>query len=661
MDITKAALYKHGVGFFERKAEVEGDEEIHLYFNSDQMNDVLKSLNVSDLGGGYIANISYDSKKEEQTSFSLKEGFTLDSLISQLAGISISVEIGGKKISGTVLGLQTRNEAINQISIKSSYLVLSMEKGISQFSLSGIDNIVINDEEVSNELKRNLDKTLARNKKDKKRLTIYCRGKGKRELLISYLSGVSAWKASYRIRLNPKEQILQGWGLVDNDTEEDWNDIQISLIDGKPISFTYDLYAPHYPVRPHVNMEREAALAPMELEEAYPVAAAAAPEASLQLDEIDSLLMAAEEPGEAFDLASGEFDEVSRGGASRIERSESSAKSSFRSQTEVKDAGDLCEYRIVNPVTVRNKESASLPLFQKSFEGKPLLVYNRAKNPANPMSVIEFNNTMDISLNGGPLLVIEEGAYVGEAMLPAMKPDEQRLIPYSVELGVKVKPEDDSDTLPVHFIETVDGLMYQHYYLHQVIKYTITNKNPVEKELVIEHPRWSSEKLVKPEKAEEETENYYRFRITLKPQSQQEFTVITQHSSVNRIYLPDQKEDSIALLMEKKYLTKEIADQLSQIFELMRKKELMSAENKEIRKKMKVLADDQGRIRDNLKALGDKEEETKIKSRYLEKLAAQEDELENYVEKTEANEQQIKELEQQVSNELKKINFEVKI
>ena len=51
LPITRMTLYKHGVGFFERRVELSG-EEVELSFHVEAMNDVLKSLTAIDRGEG---------------------------------------------------------------------------------------------------------------------------------------------------------------------------------------------------------------------------------------------------------------------------------------------------------------------------------------------------------------------------------------------------------------------------------------------------------------------------------------------------------------------------------------------------------------------------------------------------------------------------------
>ena len=60
------------------------------------------------------------------------------------------------------------------------------------------------------------------------------------------------WKTSYRLILAEKPA-LQGWAIVENQTDNDWTDVQLSLVSGRPISFIQDLYQPLYIPRPWVD------------------------------------------------------------------------------------------------------------------------------------------------------------------------------------------------------------------------------------------------------------------------------------------------------------------------------------------------------------------------------------------------------------------------
>ncbi len=63
MPVKQVILYKHGIGFFEREGVVPAGDEMRLDFQNNDMNDVLKSLTVTDLAGGRITGIRYDSNE----------------------------------------------------------------------------------------------------------------------------------------------------------------------------------------------------------------------------------------------------------------------------------------------------------------------------------------------------------------------------------------------------------------------------------------------------------------------------------------------------------------------------------------------------------------------------------------------------------------------
>jgi hypothetical protein len=65
LPITRITLYKHGVGFFERRVRLSG-EEVKLSFHVKAMNDVLKRLTAIDRGGGKVLGIDYATPKNRK-------------------------------------------------------------------------------------------------------------------------------------------------------------------------------------------------------------------------------------------------------------------------------------------------------------------------------------------------------------------------------------------------------------------------------------------------------------------------------------------------------------------------------------------------------------------------------------------------------------------
>src|SRR5262249_48916854 len=101
------------------------------------------------------------------------------------------------------------------------------------------------------------------------------------------------------------------------------------------------------------------------------------------------------------------------GGSARLAK----AISSTPTQVRERKIGDLFEYEIEHPVTIRRNQSALVPIVLRPFEGRPVLLHNKQTRAENPMRCVEFKNTTGLTLEGGPVTVLEGGSYVGEAML----------------------------------------------------------------------------------------------------------------------------------------------------------------------------------------------------------------------------------------------------
>src|ERR1044072_5388004 len=61
LPIRRVILYSNGVAYFERRGLVSPHAEVNLPFKQSQVDDVLKSMLVLDLGKGRIGTVSYNS------------------------------------------------------------------------------------------------------------------------------------------------------------------------------------------------------------------------------------------------------------------------------------------------------------------------------------------------------------------------------------------------------------------------------------------------------------------------------------------------------------------------------------------------------------------------------------------------------------------------
>ena len=97
--MTRVALYKNGVGFFEHSGRVTGSQSVSIDFTTAQLNDVLQSLTAIDLDGGRIAGAGYNSTTplEQQLKalpLALGEDPTAIDLYNAIRGARVEVHAG---------------------------------------------------------------------------------------------------------------------------------------------------------------------------------------------------------------------------------------------------------------------------------------------------------------------------------------------------------------------------------------------------------------------------------------------------------------------------------------------------------------------------------------------------------------------------------------
>ena len=106
--IRRLTLYKHGVGFVERRGAVEG-AEVGLVFRADEVNDALKSLLALDLQGGQVLGVHYETPADREARLAesgihLRPGASLRDLLRGLRGWQVRLTIGAGSNAATYTG-----------------------------------------------------------------------------------------------------------------------------------------------------------------------------------------------------------------------------------------------------------------------------------------------------------------------------------------------------------------------------------------------------------------------------------------------------------------------------------------------------------------------------------------------------------------------------
>jgi hypothetical protein len=656
LPIRRVVLYKHGIGYFQREGSVRGDQALALTFKQAEVSDVLKSLTVLDLDGGHVASVSYDSTKPleqllAEVALQIPDQGSLVSLLPQIKGAKVQLHPGvGEPVAGAILGIDTTERSLGDAVLRVTLLSVMTDGGeVRSFDLHQLAGLVILDPVLKRDLDFYLRTQLSSKKKDARTFTFFAQGAGERRIRLSYTLETPVWKATYRILLGEegKGPMIQGWAVVDNTQDEDWENIQLSLIAGLPVSFVHDLYTPRYIRRPEVRVQETTGVLPPTMEE------------GLEFESADAVRSYAEKVQGGILLPDAAPAAFKRKAA--MQREDRSGESSMAAHVRERKIGDLFEYEIEHPVTIHRNQSALVPIVLRGFEGRPVLLYNKANRADNPMRCVEFKNTTGLTLEGGPVTVLEAGSYVGEAMLETIKPDEERLVPYCVELAVHVHDHLESKCDREHRIVIRNGTLHAHYREVSKTTYHLNNKSDQEHTLYLEHPRGGDWTLFDSPDPHETTENYWRFRFTLPARQVTQF-VVQRKRLLQRVHgLSDVNDGQFSMWLQQKYLDEATETALREAFELRQQSAAHEAALRQLEAERSNIHNEQKRIRENLQSLGDRPAEKELRERFIRTLGAQEDRLEAIVAETKQRQQLRDEVRQRFQASLAKLEMDAQV
>jgi hypothetical protein len=662
LPIRRVILYSNGVAYIERGGLVDGHAEISLSFKQSQVDDVLKSMIVLDLGKGRIGAVSYNSSAPSSARmadipFSIAPGTQsnysggLAKVLSQLQGAHVVVATATRTAAGSILTVEERKSQIdaNKPPATTNFLVISSESGeLLSFDLSEVRSVKLVDEGARRDVNEFANASASARRRDAKTIVVTSDGAGSREMLVSYTIAAPIWKTTYRAVLDQAgKPFFQGWAIVDNVLDEDWNNISLSLISGTPVSFIQPIQQPFYRYRPIVPMPQDLRLQPQIYEPGVDqniafsgggnVGGGAFANGAVNRDQVQRSQIS---PRQVLDLPMQQRNSVNNlalatGVAESPEPAGTLSDAMTRPDSGVEAAatgsevGDLFEYKIDQPVTVPHDRSALIPIVQARMDGERVSIYNEAVRRDRPMGGMLLKNTTALTLEDGSMTIIDGDAYAGEALMERLKPAEQRLISFALDLGTLVTTRTKEDRAPTFLVRVVNGVFQAHY--HQTTKktYTLTNQTDKPRVVFIEHPvrqDWTlTDDTPKPDG---KSARYYRFRVPLKPHQTAELVVTERRALMDSYTLTNFTRPDLELFVARNYIDAQTRAALEKLIDIKSRIAANEARLQAINSEATEIGQDQERLRENIKALTGTAEAKQLIARYVAKADTQESRLE---------------------------------
>lgn len=625
LPLRRVMLFTSGVGFFEHRASVEGDREITLTFEVDDINDLLKSMVVQDLGGGSIAAVTYGSrdpvaKALQSFAVDLTSNLTMAQLFENLRGERVEVELTQRSPEeGRVVSVQTRTIREEEGIVSQDVLNLLTDKGLVSVPFDEVRAIRLLDPHLAQEVQQALD-TLAQGRDNqKKSVTLSFKGEGERPVRVGYIQETPVWKTSYRLVLGDDDgAYLQGWAVIENTTNRDWDDVVLTLVSGAPVSFVMNLYEPLYAPRPEVEPELRPGVAPQryerELEEQLRAKSEARKDARPQRRgrAADRGFLGGGAPPAPAEAAS--MDDAAWGPGQGVEAGAQGA-----------EVGELFQYRIDAPVTLARQRSAMIPIVGEDVKATKLSVYDPRVHPKHPLNGVRLENTTSLHLMQGPVTVFDGGSYAGDALLGDLAPGADRLLTYAVDLQVEVKAERESRPDDLVEVKVVKGVLQSSYSQERRTTYLLRNDDDQVRKVVLTQPIESDWKLVDPENAIDRTRSDYRPVIEVPAKGNASITLVEERDFGQSIALTNLDDRRIAYFLHAPVVSERIRTALGEVVRRKNAIEAIQAQRSRAQQELKAIAEEQDRLRQNMAQI---DRNSDLYRRYMEKLGQQEDRVE---------------------------------
>jgi hypothetical protein len=626
LTLKRVMLSSGGLGYFEYESSVEGDATLKLTVALDQVDDVLKSLVVYDDKGG-VGGLSLPGKEPlaqafKDLPFDQEALGSPADLLTALKGAEVTVG-GSRAMTGRIVAVQRETVALpdGKATTERTRVTLLTDRGLQQFILEDAENLQFADAVLRERVAQALLAIQSNRAKDTRTLEIATRGKGQRTVRVAYIVEVPVWKASYRLTLPADPAAarapLQGWATVENLSGQDWKEVELTLVSGRPVAFRQALYEAYYVKRPEVPIDVAGRLIPgVDRGGVDPAARAKAepppppppaPPSPAQARPAPSLRAAA--PMMAAPPAG------------------AVAADSF----EATDAATQVVFRYPRPVSVTNGRTLSIPIIDREVAGQRLALYQADTAPRNPLAAIRLTNDGDSGLPPGLITIYERDkagfvSYVGDARLSAFPVGETRLLAYALDEKIVVE-RDAAQTDRIATGTIAQGALKLSRVMRQTTTYRV--KGPVKEPrlLIVVQRRLPGWTLVKPDaKGVDLSEGNYRLPFQLPGGDQtQTFEVVQEQTQQQELRLVDASADQIRVYAEAREFDAKTRDALTRILQLQatvadaqRKVTQADADRQQI-------VQEQARLRDNLARVPANSD---LQRRYLATLDKQETDLE---------------------------------
>lgn len=624
LTLKRVMLSSGGLGYFEYEASVDGDATLKLTVSLGQVDDVLKSLVVYD-DKGSVGGLSLPGREPlaqafKDLPFDQSSLGSPAELLQTLKGAQVTVG-GSRAISGRIVSVEEDTLLLpdNKGTMKRTRVTLYTDRGLQQFILEEAENLQFADAALRDKVGQALVAIQGNRAKDARTIDLSMRGQGKRMVRVAYIVEAPVWKASYRLTLGAdaaaSRSALQGWAVVENMSGQDWKDVELTLVSGRPVAFHQALYNAYYVTRPEVPVEVAGRLMPgldrggvaadQRAKSSLPMPAPA-PYRAQQERSTSAPAMAPPPPPPAQMAVGGEPIEAS-------------------------DAATQVIFKFPRAVSVENGRTLSIPIVDRQVPAQRLALYQAETATRNPLAAIRLTNDGESGLPPGIITLYERDkagyvSYVGDARLSGFPVGETRLLAYALDEKITIERDvAQSEQLSTGTI--ANGALRLSRIVRQTTVYRVRGPAKEPRQLVVVQRRLPGWTLTKPEAKDVElSEGNYRIPFQLPGGDQtQTFEVVQEQTQQQEVRLVESAAEQIRVYAQAREFDAKTRDALTRVLQLQQAAAEAQRKVTQVDAERQAIVQEQARLRENLARVPANSD---LQRRYLATLDKQETDLE---------------------------------
>eukprot|EP00903_Cladosiphon_okamuranus_P001403 g1401.t1 len=577
--ITSITLSSGGLAEIVRKADIDSAGLINMTVPLGQVNDVLKSIVVFDQSG-VVEGITLPGPNPlaetfKNLPFSPDDLQSPARLLSALQGTSVRLDTAGASVKGLVLGVSARDQGDRG----QSFVVSVLSDGrITGVELGADTEVTFLDEEIGQKVARALTAVGSGKADGARNVALKVAGEGAREVAVSYVVPAPIWKTAYRVvTLEDDKARLQAWAVLENASGEDWENVEVTLSSGAPVTLKQRLHDLYWKQRREVPIDVSAGYVPPADTGAEPVFDVSESEAVLESrSQIATFAAPAAAPRP-----------VTR-------------KMANANVGEAVEGAVTASFTLPWKVSLASGETLSAPIVDKVVSAETVSVFQPESGLSHPVAAILINNETEASLPRGILTVYDEAeGYVGDAQINGMPAGESRMASFATDKKVRIAQQTSGDN-QITSIKVSDGVLTASVRETSVTRYAIKGAPDGARTVIIEHakrPGWefSSDNEM------DSTVSHHRLRVEL-AEGVTESIVALQERTLSETYALISTDANRLLYLSRRSPDKAVAAKLKELSELQTEISQIDQQVQQLRYNKEQESQDQDRHRSNLAA-----------------------------------------------------------